>query len=240
MKRLFGYTYTPVLCLFFIFSGPSATAQRDTGWNKKKAAEWFKKAVWLQAGTVRQPVLHYDNFGRVLDDVPADSGKTKTSVKSPIGLKPHPSINKEEFAKQYNTDKTWWDEAFAYLQETDLAALAPGKFSIDKDNVLVTVTEGTPRWMDTTKWESHLLYSDIQYVISGKEKMGVTNISSVTATGAYNPVRDIIYYTGTGKYYNAAPGTFFVFFPQDAHRPNLQLNGYTDKKIVIKVKRSHP
>ncbi|HTE10761.1 MAG TPA: YhcH/YjgK/YiaL family protein [Chitinophagaceae bacterium] len=238
MKRLFCCGCMLLLLLPFIFLSIGANAQGDTSWNKKKAEAWFKKAVWLHARTVQQPVLHYDTFGRVLDDDAADSNETKTAVNSTIELKPHSSINKEAFARQYNKDKTWWDEAFAYLKETDLTALKPGKFSIDGDNVMVTVTEGTPRLMDTTKWESHLLYSDIHYVISGKEKIGITAISSVTVAGAYNPVRDLIYYTGKGKYYLAEPGTFYVFFPQDAHRPNLQAENYTDKKIVIKVKSS--
>jgi len=30
--------------------------------------------------------------------------------------------------------------------------------------------------------------------------------------------------------------SFYVFFPQDAHRQNLQAENYTGKKIVIKVK----
>jgi YhcH/YjgK/YiaL family protein len=40
-----------------------------------------------------------------------------------------------------------------------------------------------------------------------------------------------------GKFYTAKPGTFFLFFPQDVHRPNIKVKGYDlVKKLVIKIR----
>nr|MBA4140621.1 YhcH/YjgK/YiaL family protein [Segetibacter sp.] len=40
------------------------------------------------------------------------------------------------------------------------------------------------------------------------------------------------------KYYTAEPGTFFIAFPKDIHRPGLEVDGKgTEKKLVIKIKR---
>src|SRR5690606_20606406 len=53
------------------------------------------------------------------------------------GLKatPHEAIDKIQFAKQYHLNKALWDKAFAFLKETDLQALTPGRHAIDGDNV---------------------------------------------------------------------------------------------------------
>src|SRR5687767_9107304 len=86
-----------------------------------------------------------------------DSKKTNKWYKSRewlngLQLTPHKSVNKAEFAKQYQLRKAWWDKAFAYLKETDLASLKPGKYPIDGENVFATVTEGPTKEMDQTKW----------------------------------------------------------------------------------------
>ena len=53
-----------------------------------------------------------------------------------LQLKPHETINKTEFAKQYQLNKKYWDEAFAFLKNHDLNTLAVGRYAIDGDNVL--------------------------------------------------------------------------------------------------------
>lgn len=124
------------------------------------------------------------------------------------------------------------------IQTTDLANIKTGKHLIDGNNVYAIVTEGPARKEDTTKWESHRHYIDIHYVIKGQEKIGVTPVTSAKVVNAYDKAKDIIFYTAKGNYYKADAGNFFIFFPQDAHRPNLQVNGNeTVKKIVVKISR---
>jgi len=238
MNKLFYHFALPAIFLSVLLTGFKVRAQSNNEWTSEKADQWFKKQEWLNSRSIHQAAREYDQFGREISETYPDSNVASVNNKE-LKLKPHKSINKVEFAKQFHANKIWWDEAFAFLKETDLSAIKPGKYLIDGDNVFATVTEGSPRRMDTTKWESHHNYQDIHYVISGKEQIGITNIDSVTVANEYNAARDLIFYTGKGKYYIAEPGTFFIFFPQDAHRPNLQLNGYTDKKIVIKVRRSN-
>ena len=53
----------------------------------------------------------------------------------------------------------------------------------------------------------------------------------------YDASKDLVNYSGEGKFYTATPGTFFLFFPKDAHRPNVTPAGNKpDKKIVIKIR----
>ena len=57
-----------------------------------------------------------------------------------LKLKPHSTINIQEFAKQYHSNKARWDLAFAYLGMANLDTLKAGKYSLDGDNVYITVT----------------------------------------------------------------------------------------------------
>lgn len=152
-------------------------------------------------------------------------------------LKPHESINKAEFTRQYQINKIYWDKAFAFLKNNNLDTMAVGKHVIDGDNVYAIITENPTKDLDSTKWESHKNYIDLQSVIKGEEKIGVAVLNSLTVTMPYDVSKDLINYSGDGKFYNAMPGTFFLFFPKDAHRPNVTTNGNKpDKKIVIKIR----
>jgi biofilm protein TabA len=154
-----------------------------------------------------------------------------------LELQPHPSTDVQEFARQYHANKKYWDEAFAFLKNHDLSKLPPGKYPIDGDNVYASVTEDPTKDYDKSAWESHRKYVDLQYVISGQEKIGVSPVANVKVTEPYNENKDVAHYSGPGKIYDARPGTFFLFFPGTAHRPNITTGGNkTDKKIVIKIK----
>src|ERR1700761_9661096 len=147
------------------------------------------------------------------------------------------SVNKVVFAEQYRKNKAAWDKAFAFMRDSDLAKMKPGKYAIDGDNVYATITDGPEKEFDKSAWESHRKYTDLQYVIRGKEKIGVAQVATATVTNPYDDSRDAANYTANGKYYIATPMEFYLFFPSDAHRPNIHVNGYdTVKKMVIKIK----
>ena len=156
-----------------------------------------------------------------------------------LKLTPHESINQAEFSKQYHKNATWWDEAFEFLKSQDLNQLAPGKYIIDSNNVIATVSEATPKGKDSTNWEAHRNFNDLQYIIKGKAKMGIASISDPGAkvTVPYTLADNETFSVDEGKYYDAEPGTFFIFSPQEIHRPAFKVDGYdTIKKIVIKVR----
>ncbi len=154
-----------------------------------------------------------------------------------LSMKPHSSIDKLEFARQYHLRKTFWDSAFAFLKQQNLETMPKGKYPIDGDNVFASVTEDSTKAFEKTAWESHRLYADIQYVIRGEEKIGVCEVSRATVTDVYDEKRDVAHYSAKGTLYRANPSVFFIFFPSDAHRPNITPGGNRiDKKIVIKVR----
>jgi YhcH/YjgK/YiaL family protein len=154
-----------------------------------------------------------------------------------LALQPHETINKSELARQYQMNKVYWDKAFAYLKEHDLKSLPNGRFPIDGENVFVFVSENPTKDMDSTQWESHKNYVDLHYVVSGEEMIGDYPITKLMVTQPYDTSKDIAHYSGDGKIYSAKPGTFFIFFPADGHRPSITPGGNKpDKKIVIKIR----
>ncbi len=155
-----------------------------------------------------------------------------------LNLHPDESIDRQQFAKQYARNRKWWDEAFAYLKNTNLAGLAPGNYPIDGEDVFIKVTEAVSKDIDSSKWESHHNYHDIHYLVSGKEMIGITPVSNVAAATTYDKTRDILFYTGFGPYFLADPSRFFIIFSNEAHRPFIKLGGYDEKvkRVVIKVR----
>ena len=157
-------------------------------------------------------------------------------------LKPHNSVNATEFAEQYSKNKVYWDKAFEFLKNTDLDTLNPGKYVLDGENVFVSVTEGPTKELENAKWEAHHKYIDLQYIIKGKETMGIAPIETAVPKTEFDDTKDVGFFdvsSKSSKYFVALPGTFFLFFPSDAHRPSIKVTGIdTDKKLVVKIKVS--
>lgn len=154
-----------------------------------------------------------------------------------LKIKPDPSINSVEFMKQYESDKALWDKAFAFLSDSKLGTMAPGKYPIDGDNAFAIISAGPPKKLEDVKWESHRKYIDLQYVISGKIKLGMAPVAKAIVTEPYSESRDAANYKVEGEYLTATPKEFFLFFPQDAHRPDIKVDGADSlKKLVIKIR----
>lgn len=152
-------------------------------------------------------------------------------------IRPHKTTDYQEFYRQYSANKETWDKAFAFLKNTDLKTLAAGKHAIDGELVFASVTENPSKDFDSTSWESHKKYIDLQYVIEGEELIGIHPAAKATVTKGYDARKDVMNYTVVGKAFSATPDTFFLFFPSDAHRPNITPGGNkVVKKIVIKIK----
>ena len=147
------------------------------------------------------------------------------------------SVDKVEFAKQYTANKAAWDKAFAYFRDTNLEELPVGKHPIDADNVFAAVTDNPTKEYANTTWESHRKYIDMQCVVRGAEKIGQAPLASATVTKPYDEARDVANYSVEGPLLEARPGTIYLFFPQDVHRPNIKVEGIEkDKKVVVKMR----
>jgi YhcH/YjgK/YiaL family protein len=162
----------------------------------------------------------------------------KGEWKNGCQLKPHSSTNQKAFAKEYFGNKALWDKTFTWLKTTDLNNLAPGRYVIEEGNSTATVSEAPAPELDKVRWEFHKNFNDIQYIVKGKTLMGSVPMSEAKVTDPLDPKRDLGFGTAEGELYSAGPGIFFIFTPDDLHRPGIKAEGYDEpvKKIVIKVR----
>lgn len=127
-------------------------------------------------------------------------------------------------------------KALQYLETTDFSNIEAGKYDIDGDLIYAVVSVYNTKPLSSAKWEAHKRYIDVQYVFSGKEKMGVTSSDKVIPIEEYNIDNDYAIYKGDGNYIYVEEGSFAVFFPSDIHMPGLSVNIPKEvKKVVVKV-----
>lgn len=86
--------------------------------------------------------------------------------------------------------------------------------------------------------EAHKDFIDIQYIISGKENIGVAQLKDMDEEVEANPEKDIWFYKGPVDYITLTSGMFAVFFPNDAHAPDVSPSEgkNTVRKCVFKVR----
>lgn len=154
-------------------------------------------------------------------------------------VSPDASINRKEFVISYFKNKDRWEKAFAFLKNSDLSKLELKKHEIDGDNLYAPVSEYLTLNEEDARFEAHQKYIDIQYVINGKELIGITPmLLKKEVLVPYNATEDFEILTVTkSTNYKATPDRFFMFFPSDAHRPGLKDGENSQvRKVVVKVK----
>ena len=128
--------------------------------------------------------------------------------------------------------------AFHYLQTTDLALIAPGRYEIEGNDLFAIVQEYDTMDSAGEQMESHKKYFDVQYMIHGEELVGHAILNGHTIAKEYDLENDFMLYADAPSFFSKmAAGTFMVFFPHDLHMPCIkQHEPERVKKVVVKVK----
>ncbi|HVF81561.1 MAG TPA: YhcH/YjgK/YiaL family protein, partial [Flavisolibacter sp.] len=141
-------------------------------------------------------------------------------------------------ASRYFSIHPLFAKAFDYINNTDLASTAAGKFDIDGDQLraIFSNKKGVTAEESVAKFECHDKHIDIQLCITGKEQIGwKPRERCATPNGGYNPEKDVqLYHDQPDTFFNLTDGQFAIFFPEDVHAP--MIGDAEIKKLVIKVK----
>jgi biofilm protein TabA len=98
----------------------------------------------------------------------------------------------------------------------------------------VIVGQDPARGQDHAVLESHRNFIDIQYTISGHERIGWEAASECEAESPYDAGRDLQFYDNRPRLWVDVPADHFaVFFPTDAHAPLA--GDQSPRKAVVKV-----
>jgi YhcH/YjgK/YiaL family protein len=126
---------------------------------------------------------------------------------------------------------------FQYLNNTNFEYIADGKYEIDGEDVFVNIQ--TYQTKNDADFEAHRKYIDIQYIISGKENIGLTDYKNCETTIPYNSEKDIEFLSGDGEFESLKEGEYMILYPQDAHKPSISQdvkNPERVRKAVVKVR----
>ncbi len=140
--------------------------------------------------------------------------------------------NKELYYAMHDGFKLGFD----FIEKAIKENLAVGKYEIDGKKVWASVQAYDSK--DEAKWEAHRNYIDIQYIVSGVERMEYADIKECEPFVPYNEEKDVEFFLASSQAdLICAKDTFAIFFPNDVHRPGLKLGENSPvSKIVVKVR----
>jgi len=127
-----------------------------------------------------------------------------------------------------------------FMAKHDCSQLPDGEMEIEGRELFVRIMSYTPKPSSENRFETHQVYADLQYVVSGAEIMQTARLGDLTPSTDYDKVGDYRFYQQTG-FVNSivvGQGEFAVFYPQEAHRPSCLFEAYHGivKKMVFKIK----
>ena len=133
-----------------------------------------------------------------------------------------------------------FEKAFSFIDKAFSENLEVGKYEIDGKNLYAMVQEYNSKAPEDAKFEAHKNYIDIQYIISGTERMEALDINDATPSTDYNPEKDVTFFAVTDKVTSGlfTDEGFAIFLPHDVHRPGMAAESGSEpiRKIVVKVK----
>lgn len=140
-----------------------------------------------------------------------------------------------ENAHRYFPLNERFEKAFEFLIHSGLTELSAGEYTIDGEHIYAVVARDAGRRKDDALLETHIKYIDIQLIISGTDTMGWRPKSSCKRpSGEYDQETDLQFFADQPDAWLATnPGTFAIFFPEDAHMPLISPGQI--HKVVVKV-----
>ena len=125
-------------------------------------------------------------------------------------------------------------KGFDWLINTDFTQIQDGRYEIDERLYANVQTYNTK---EDALFEAHREYIDIQYILKGEEKIGIVNYNNCKSEIPYKIEKDIEFLNSAdGEWISLKEGEFMILYPQDAHKPSINLHEKSKvKKVVVKV-----
>ena len=110
-----------------------------------------------------------------------------------------------------------FDTAIEYLLSADLTKLVKGRNVVDGSNVFINRFDYMTMPAEKAIWEGHIEYADIHVLLSGHEKIGVSDISLLSET-TRDVEKDFVGYEGPVQtWFNMTTEDLLIVFPEDVH-----------------------
>lgn len=124
---------------------------------------------------------------------------------------------KRKYLERYLGISGSLDAAIHHLQSADLSQLHKGRNEIDGDRTFVNRFDYQTMPLEQAIWEGHAKYGDIHVLLSGHEKIGVTNVDALKMV-VQKPDEDFIGYEGDVEaWFPMTTEHVLIVYPEDAH-----------------------
>ena len=109
------------------------------------------------------------------------------------------------------------DTAIRHLLSTDLRTLTKGRNEIDGSEAFVNRFDYQTMPQEQAIWEGHIQYGDIHVLLSGQEKIGVTNVDMLKET-VRKPEEDFVGFEGEVEtWLPMTTEDILIVYPEDIH-----------------------
>ena len=132
-------------------------------------------------------------------------------------------------------------EIIALVLAQDLEQMPDGINKIKGDDVFVNRIRGKARYLEGSQAEIHKEYIDIHLTLMGRETLGFVvepEALSFMQDQPFNNDCELKDTVVNEQFITLEQGQYCVFYPQEWHRPMVQLSGELESvdKVVIKVR----
>lgn len=137
----------------------------------------------------------------------------------------------------YETAHPLFSQAFDFIKAYLAEPKPVGKYELLGDALFAMVQEYESK--PAVKMEAHDKYIDLQFIISGEEKMIWAKREELAVTETFPEPKDavILAMPASPMAITFREGDFAIFYPSDAHGPGLAADTPAPvKKIVVKIK----
>lgn len=139
----------------------------------------------------------------------------------------------------YPNLKSLAPELLAFLTRLEEEKLPDGKYELRGEDLFASVQSYETHPKDATRFESHKLYADLQYIVEGKEWIYYDLAEELTVFEDRRPESDNLFYERRPDHGGnlLTAGMFGYYAPQDAHLPGV-MDGEPAhvRKVVFKIR----
>lgn len=133
------------------------------------------------------------------------------------------------------------ETALNWIKDHDVEHMEAGSYEIQGNDLYVMIQDFTTQPAEVRRPERHDEYLDIQYIVSGVERMGYVPYTGKESVQEDPEGKDVTFYQDLEgeTFVDVGPGCYCIFFSNDIHRPGCAAGESGDvRKVVVKMKQS--
>ena len=124
---------------------------------------------------------------------------------------------------------------FAKKNENKILSLVNGSYDVGYNNIKMNLGKYFTKSENEKFWESHKKYLDVQIMINGTEKVAINDIRDMEVK-SFDEEKDLTILEGDKAFdIVMKTGDVLVFFPNDVHKPELNVSENDDSGNIRKI-----